>query len=205
MSRLTVTAFVTLDGVMQAPGGPQEDDSGGFCFGGWVHAYADEDMGQTLAEWFAMADAFLLGRRTYEIFAAHWPRVLDPNDSIAEALNRLPKYVASSTLKDPLWAHTTVLEGNVVSAIRELKKMPGKELQVHGSCALIQTLLKHGLVDELRLMTFPVVLGMGKRLFGYGAAPSAMALTGTRLTGSGVVVQVYQPAGAVKLGSFVLS
>jgi dihydrofolate reductase len=204
MGRLTVTAFVTLDGVMQAPGGPDDDDSGGFCFGGWAFPYADEDMGRTLAEWCAMADAFLLGRRTYEIFAAHWPLVTDPTDSVAAAFNSLPKYVASSTLKDPAWSNTTVIDSNIVSAVRELKRLSQRELQVHGSSALIQTLLKHGLIDELRLMTFPVVLGMGKRLFGYGAAPSAMALTGARLTGAGVLVQVYQPAGAVKLGSFAL-
>jgi dihydrofolate reductase len=202
MARLTVTAFITLDGVMQAPGGPTEDDSGAFSFGGWVFPYADEDMGRTMAEWFAMADAFLLGRRTYEIFAAHWPRVSDPQDPIARALNSLPKHVVSTTLTKTEWANSQLVQGDVVSAIRALKKAPGRELQVHGSCELVQTLLKHSLVDELRLLTFPVVLGTGKRLFGPGTAPSAMGLTGARRTSTGVVVQTYQPAGAVKLGSF---
>src|SRR5215211_1900444 len=203
--RLTLTTFVTLDGVMQAPGGPDEDPSGGFEHGGWLVPYADADMGQAVAGWFAEADAFLLGRRTYEIFAAAWPKVTDPDDPIASRLNALPKYVASRTLQDLSWNRSELIGGDVATAVAELKRRPGRELQVHGSGGLAQTLLEHGLVDEYRLLTYPVVLGKGKRLFGAGAKPTALGLVDRRTTSAGVAIDVYAGAGEPMLGSFELT
>jgi dihydrofolate reductase len=202
--RLTLTTFLTLDGVMQAPGGPSEDPSDGFEYGGWLVPYADEDMGEAMAGWFAEVDAFLLGRRTYEIFAASWPRVTDPDDPIASRLNRLPKHVASRTLKEVTWSGSTLIEGDVVEAVAELKRQPGRELQVHGSGNLAQTLIQHGLVDEYRLLTYPVVLGAGRRLFADGARPAALRLVETRTTSTGVTIAVYEPAGEPTFGSFEL-
>jgi dihydrofolate reductase len=206
--RLTVTTFLSLDGVMQAPGGPEEDTSGGFDLGGWLVPFADEDMGRRVVEWFATADALLLGRRTYEIFAGHWPRVTDENDPVATAINRLPKYVATRTLDKAEWEGTTLLkgeaDGGVVEEIRELKSRPGRDLQVHGSAGLIQTLIAHDLVDEYRLFVYPVVLGKGKRLFEPGSAPATMRHVATRTTGAGVTVHTYERAGGLTFGSFQL-
>jgi dihydrofolate reductase len=203
--KLTVNTFQTLDGVMQAPGGPQEDPSNGFEHGGWLVPHADPEMGAFVDESFGSAEAFLLGRRTYEIFAAHWPKVTD-DDPVPRKLNALPKYVASRTLRedDLDWAGSSLLGDDVPAAVAELKERPGGELQVHGSAGLIQTLLREGLVDELRLLTFPVVLGTGKRLFGDGAVPAGVRLTESRTTSAGTVIAVYAFEGRPSYGSFAL-
>ena len=200
--RLTIQTFMTLDGVMQAPGGPGEDEEGGFTHGGWSFPYGDEDSGTAIVEWFADADAFLLGRRTYEIFATHWPKVTDPNDPVASKLNGLPKYVASTTLGSADWHNSSLLGGDVVGEIKKLKEQPGKELQVHGSGGLAQTLIENDLIDEYRLFTMPVHLGSGKKLFRHGVRPAALKLTGTRTTAAGVVIATYVPDGPVRYGSF---
>jgi dihydrofolate reductase len=202
--RLTLTTFLTLDGVMQGPGGPEEDPSGGFDQGGWLVPYADEDMGRFMDETFAAADAFLLGRRTYEIFAAFWPQVTDEADPVATKLNKLPKYVASTTLDALGWEGSTLLRGDVAEEVAKLKRQPGNELQVHGSGQLAQTLIEHQLIDEYRLLIYPVVLGTGKRLFRDGVTPAALRLIHTRSTGSGIAVHVYEPAGKPTYGSFAL-
>jgi dihydrofolate reductase len=199
-----VTTFLTLDGVVQGPGSPEEDRSGGFEQGGWLVPYADEDMGRLVADWFALADGFLLGRRTYEIFSAYWPHVTDEHDPVATRLNGLPKYVASKTLDSVEWHNSTLLKGDVTEEVARLKREPGRELQVHGSGTLVQTLMAHELIDEYRLWFYPVVLGKGKRLFAEGGTPTALRLVDTKTTGAGVVIHVYQPAGEVKFGSFAL-
>ena len=202
--RLTATTFLTLDGVMQAPGGPEEDRSEGFEHGGWSFPYADEDFGRLVTGWFAQADAFLLGRRTYEIFAAFWPLVADAADPVASPLNALPKYVASRTLEAVTWQNTTLLEGDVVEEVAKLKEQPGRELQVHGSGDLLQTLMAHDLVDEYRLFVYPVVVGSGRRLFRDGAAPRSLTLADTTTTSTGVVVARYRRGGPLVTGSFTV-
>jgi dihydrofolate reductase len=204
--RLTLHTFVTLDGVMQAPGGPTEDPSDGFDHGGWFVSYAAQDpqFGEAISRWFEQADAFLLGRRTYEIFAAHWPRVDATGDPVATGLNTLPKHVASTTLDSVDWQNSTLIKGDVVDAVAELKRADGGELQVHGSQGLAQTLIRAGLIDEYRLITAPIVLGQGRRLFADGAVPMALRRTHSETTGSGLRVDVYEPAGEPELGSFQL-
>jgi dihydrofolate reductase len=202
--RLTLTTFLSLDGVMQAPGAPDEDRSGDFRHGGWLVPYADADMGRIIDDVFAKTDAFLLGRRTYDIFAAYWPRVTDPNDPVAAALNRLPKYVVSRTLDKVEWHNSTLIRGDVPKQVAELKRRHEREILIQGSSELLQTLLANDLVDEYRLLIFPVVLGSGKRLFGSGAVPSALTLVDTRATSTGVVVNTYRPAGKPSYGSFAL-
>jgi dihydrofolate reductase len=203
--RLTVQTFLTLDGVMQAPGGPDEDLDGNFAHGGWSFPFGDEEGFAVVGGWFTNADAFLLGRKTYDIFAGYWPAHDDPADPVAGRLNRLPKYVASTTLTDPSWTNTTVLDGDVVSAIRKLKESPGRELQVHGSGELLQTLIEHDLVDEYRLFFYPVLIGAtaGKRLFRDREKGAALKLTSSTTTGAGVVIATYEPAGPAQYGSYM--
>ena len=201
MAELTLTTFLTLDNVMQAPGGPGEDPSAGFRHEGWLVPHADADMGLTMTDIFSKADAFLLGRRTYDIFARHWPRVTDPDDSIAAKLNSLPKFVASRTETTFSWSNTELIR-NVVKEMAALKQRFPREVQVHGSCGLAQTLIEYDLVDEYRLLTFPVILGHGKRLFGGGAVPARLTLARSHTTSTGVVVNVYRRGGRFTTGSF---
>jgi dihydrofolate reductase len=202
--KLTVTESVSLDGVMQGLGGPDEDRRGGFERGGWALPLVDGEVGAFLNDVYARADAFLFGRRTYEIFAGFWPKVTDPNDPIASRLNSLPKYVPTRTLEEVSWAGTTLLKGDLAEEIAELKAKPGRELQVHGSGSLAQALMQHGLVDEYRLLTYPVILGAGRRLFGDGAKPAALRFVDHRTTSAGVSIDVYQPVGEPTYGSFGL-
>jgi dihydrofolate reductase len=200
--KLTTTTFVSVDGVMQGPGGADEDRSGGFTRGGWLVPYFDDELGQFMDQLFRQVDAFLLGRRTYEIFAGSWGRMADPAaNAIAAALNTLPKYVASTTLKDPEWANTTVLPDDVAPAVRALKEQPGRELQVHGSGALVRWLLDNDLVDEVNLIIFPVIVGDGTRLFPDQGLDTALELVESRTTPKGVTIQVYRPAGRPGYGT----
>jgi dihydrofolate reductase len=199
--QLTVTTFLSVDGVYQGPGGPEEDRRDGFDRGGWLVPHFDEATGQFMDEVFREVDAFLLGRRTYEIFAASWPNATDPNDRVAESLNTLPKYVASTTLEDPQWANSTVLKGDLASAVQELKERDGRELQVHGSGKLVQFLLANDLVDRLNLLVFPVIVGAGRRLFPDSGIATALALEESRTTPSGVAISVYRPSGRPEFGT----
>jgi dihydrofolate reductase len=200
--RLTVTTFMTLDGVYQAPGGPGEDDEGGFRHGGWSFPYADADFGTAMAGWFTKAGAFLLGRRTYDIFAGYWPKVTDEADPIASRLNALPKYVVSRSERPLGWQNSRLVTGDAPAEIAKLKEQPGNELQVHGSGNLVHTLIRHGLVDEYRLLVYPVLLGSGKRLFPEGDIGAALRLTDSKATGTGVQILTYEPAGPAQYGSF---
>jgi dihydrofolate reductase len=200
MSKLVATTFVTLDGVYQAPGGPDEDRSGGFEQGGWLAPHFDEAGGAFMGEVFRRAGSFLLGRKTYEIFAGYWPNVTDESNPVASALNSLPKYVASRTLEKAEWEHSTVIR-DVPAQVRALKKQPGSELQVHGSGNLIQTLLEHELVDVYNLLLFPVVLGAGKRLFREGVTPTGLRLTHSQTTEKGVVILSYERTGEPTYGT----
>ncbi len=202
--RLTLHTFLTLDGVMQAPGGPDEDPDGHFEHGGWSFPYGDQDFAAAMTGWFAQADAFLLGRKTYEIFRGHWPRVTDADDPIASKLNALPKYVATTTLGSVDWHNSSLLRGDVAAEVAKLKERPGNELQVHGSGGLAQTLIDHDLIDEYRLLFFPVHLGSGKKLFRDGAKAAALRLTSSATTSSGVIIATYQPAGPAQYGSHAL-
>jgi len=204
MGKLVSQIFVSLDGVYQAPGGPQEDTRDGFEQGGWTVPYSDDDFGRFVTEVFDSVDAFLLGRRTYDIFAGYWPKVTDPTDPIASKLNALPKYVASSTLTDPEWAGATVIGGDLAKEVTALKERTDGELQVHGSGALLQSLLALDLVDTVHLMTFPVVLGAGRRLFAEGSVPTAFKHTGGLITSKGVSIQSYDFAGRPDYGSYDL-
>jgi len=192
--KLTVHTFLTLDGVMQGPGGPDEDTTGGFTRGGWVVPLVDEGFGRIVDGWFAQADEILLGRTTYDMMSEFWSQITDPEDEVGRRLNALPKHIASKTLTDPTWNNSTVIEGDVVEAVRALKERPGRELQVHGSWELLQALQAAGLVDEYRLLVFPVVLGTGKRLFGEGTAPTGFTLVESEVTGTGAVYEVLRPA-----------
>jgi dihydrofolate reductase len=203
--QLTVTTFLSVDGVYQGPGGPEEDRSGGFDRGGWLVPHFDEATGEFMTEVFKGVDAFLIGRRTYEIFAASWPNVTDPNDPVANSLNTLPKYVASSTLQDPQWSNTTVLKGDLASAVQELKDRDGRELQVHGSGRLVQFLLANDLVDRLNLLVFPVIVGAGRRLFPESGIATGLALDESQTTPSGVAISVYRPSGRPEFGSVELT
>ena len=202
MGSLTIAAFLTLDGVMQAPGGPGEDRDHGFEHGGWSFPYASEDMREVISEAFGRADCFLLGRRTYEIFAASWPNFPDKDDPVASRLNTLPKYVVSTTLASTDWQPTTIIRGDVAAEVAKLKDRHEGEIQVHGSAALAQTLHACGLVDEYRLFIEPVVLGTGKRLFESGSTPTALQLIDNQAMDKGSVLAIYRPVGKPTYGEF---
>lgn len=202
MATLSLTQFLTLDGVIQAPGGPEEDPSEGFEHGGWSAPYDDEDFGQRVTEIFARPTAFLLGRRTYDIFAGYWPRHDAPDNPVASKLNHLPKYVATTTLTSADWENTTLLRGDVVKEVTALKERLDGEIQMHGSAGLARTLLDHDLIDTLHLQVFPVVLGTGRRLFSDGIRPTAFRLTDARVTSTGVTLHTYELAGRPTYGSF---
>jgi dihydrofolate reductase len=202
MGTLTIATFMTLDGIMQGPGGPDEDRDGGFEHGGWSFPYFSEDMGEAVGEAFGKADCFLLGRRTYEIFAASWPNFPDQDDPVASRLNSLPKYVVSTTLESPEWQPTTVISGDVRTEVSKLKEQYDGEIQVHGSAALAQTLHADGLIDEYRVFIEPIVLGTGKRLFEPAAAPTALGLVESRPMRKGTILAVYRPTGKPTYGEF---
>jgi dihydrofolate reductase len=198
--KLTSTMFLSVDGVYQGPGGPTEDTSDGFERGGWLVPHFDEQTGEYMTEVFGNVDAFLLGRRTYEIFAASWPNATDTSDPVASKLNNLPKHVVSTTLPSADWKNSQIVRGDVATAVAELKAIPGQELQVHGSGRLVRWLLENDLLDELRLLVFPVIVGAGRRLFPESGNATGLRLVDTRTTGSGVAVHVYQPAGRAEFG-----
>jgi dihydrofolate reductase len=206
MRKLIVLSFITLDGVMQAPGGPEEDPTGGFKYGGWAAGYWDDFLGSVMAEQMAKPFDALLGRKTYEIFAAYWPYVKsdDSDGPIADKINSAKKYVVSTTLDKLEWSNSTLIKGDVVQEIKNLKQQSGPELQVSGSSNLIQTLLKHDLIDEFRLKIFPITLGTGKRLFGDGTIPAGLKLVDSKTSTTGVIIATYERAGKVKTGSFAL-
>jgi dihydrofolate reductase len=199
MRELIVNTFLTLDGVMQAPGGPEEDPSGGFDHGGWSFGYWDEQMQGAMGESMSKPFDLVLGRKTYEIFAAHWPYSDDP---AAEPLNRATKHVASTTRSELEWENSKLIEGEVPEGVRGLKEEEGPELQVHGSANLIQTLLQHGLVEEFRVWIFPLVLGKGKRLFDGGTVPAGMELASSQVSSTGVIMATYRSGAEIKGGSF---
>jgi dihydrofolate reductase len=200
MRPLVVTTFVTLDGVMQAPGGPGEDPSGGFSYEGWLPPFFDETLGEQMNAWFVPAQDFLLGRTTYDIFYASWPKMIG-DDPVSQGLNFKKKYVASRTRSSVEWETAELLQGDVGDAVRALKAEDGGELQVHGSAGLIQTLLREDLIDELRLIVFPVALGEGKRLFGEGTIPRTWRLTDLKASPTGVLMTTYQRVGEVETGA----
>ena len=198
MPKLIVLSFITLDGIMQAPGGPEEDTSGGFEHGGWTVPYFDDFLGKVMTEQMNKPFNLLLGRKTFEIFASYWPQ----HENEWPGINKATKYVASNTLTKHEWSNSVFLKGNVVDEIEKLKQQHGPDLQVHGSGNLIQTLLKHDVVDEFWLKIFPVALGAGKRLFAEGTMPAAFKLIESKTSPSGVIIASYVRAGDVKTGSF---
>jgi dihydrofolate reductase len=202
MRKLIVNTFMTLDGVMQAPGAPEEDDSGGFALGGWSVNYWDDLMGQVMGEAMSAPFDLVLGRRTYDIFAAHWPHATD--EPAAKPLNDATKYVASRSHPTLEWRNSVLIEGDAADGVSAVKQGDGPELQVHGSANLIQTLLRHDLVDAYRLWVFPLVVGSGKRLFSEGTLPSALKLVDSQVSTTGVVIGTYEPAGEIVTGSFAL-
>ncbi|HEY7043605.1 MAG TPA: dihydrofolate reductase family protein [Nocardioidaceae bacterium] len=201
MRKLTVNTFLTLDGVMQAPGGPEEDDSSGFNHGGWSVNYWDDTMNQAMADATSTPFAMVLGRKTYDIMAAYWPTA--PEEAGGTVFNEATKYVASRSRRTvDEWANSMLIEGDAAEGLAALKQQDGPELRVSGSADLIQTLLRHKLVDEYWLWVFPVVIGSGKRLFADGTIPSALKLVDHKVSTTGVVMGVYQPAGEIETGSF---
>jgi dihydrofolate reductase len=197
--KLTASMMLTLDGVYQGPGGPDEDRRGGFDRGGWTAPFADADMWPFLTSWFERADALLLGRKTWEIWEPYWPRHDD--NPLGKAINGLPRYVPSTTLKDPAWPNTHVISGDVEASIRELKAKPGNELQVHGSGELLRWLLEHDLVDELNIRLYPVVVGDGLRLFPERGQTHDLELVESRSLPAGVTLLTYRPSGRARFGT----
>jgi len=202
MRELVVSTFLTLDGVMQAPGGPEEDDSGGFAHGGWSVNYFDEQVGRFMGETMGAPFDLVLGRKTYDIFAAYWPNA--PEEAGAKPLNDATKYVASRGRPTLEWSNSVLIEGDAAEGVTALKEEDGPELQVHGSGNLIQTLLRHNLIDRYRLLIFPVVIGSGKRLFSEGTIPSGLRLVDGEVSTTGVIMGTYEPAGDIVTGSFAL-
>lgn len=202
MRKPIVSTFLTLDGVMQAPGGPEEDDSGGFALGGWSVNYWDDQMGQVMGEAMSTPFDLVLGRRTYDLFAAYWPHATD--NPGAKPLNDATKYVVSRSRPTLEWSRSVLIEGDAAEGIAVLKKEDGPELQVHGSGNLIQTLMRHSLVDQYRIWVFPLVIGSGKRLFSDGTIPAALKLVDSKVSTTGVVIGTYEPAGEIVSGSFAL-
>ena len=200
--RLTLMEFLTLDGVSQGPGSPDEDTSDGFTQGGWFVPHLDEEFVQQAVDWLGRADALLFGRRTYDNFSRDWPQMTDPDDPFSEKMNGLPKYVASHSLKQASWAPTTILSGDVAAQVAELKRQPGRELQIHGSARLAQSLLAAGLVDEVRLVIAPVVVGNGRRLFPVGGAAAGLRLVSSNTTPGGLAILVYESAGLPEYGTY---
>lgn len=202
MRKLVVNTFITLDGVMQAPGGPEEDTTGNFKYGGWSFHYWDEMMNKVMDEFMGKPFELLLGRKTYEIFAAHWPYV--ENDPVADKFNATKKYVVSRTLNKVNWSNSFLIKNNVVQEIGKLKEQNGPELQVHGSANLIKTLANENLVDEYNIWIFPVVVGKGKQLFGEGTNAGNLKLVDVKSSSTGVIISTYKPDGELKVGSFAL-
>ena len=204
MRKIIVGAFVSLDGVMQAPGGPKEDTAGGFTLGGWTFNYWDDAMGAFMSEGFSKPFDLLLGRKTYDIFAAHWPRVSD-DDPIAAAFNKVTKYVATRSPGKPLaWKNSQTLGNDPVASLRDIKRQQGPDLLVQGSGDFIQTLLANDMVDEFNLLIFPLLLGLGKRLFNSGAMPAGLKLTSSVTSSTGVIMARYERGGEIVPGSFAL-
>jgi dihydrofolate reductase len=200
--RLILMEFLSLDGVAQGPGSPEEDTSDGFTRGGWLVPHLDEEFMRIVTGWLGEVDAFLFGRRTYANFARDWPKMDDPDDPFAAKLNGLPKYVASHGPIQADWEPTTILSGDVPARVAEVKRQPGRELQIHGSARLGASLLAAGLVDELRLMVAPVVVGSGRRLFPASGVPAGMKLLSNETTPAGVAAQVYEPTGPPRYGTY---
>ncbi|MBO9151612.1 dihydrofolate reductase family protein [Chitinophaga sp. GCM10012297] len=201
MRKIILTVFVSLDGVMQAPGGPQEDTTGGFEWGGWQANYGDDLLGKVMTEIMAQPFDLLLGRRTYEIFSAYWPYNTD--NPIGDKFTRAKKYVVCNHPLDLPWENSTQVQGNIVAELKKLKQQDGDPLMVWGSGVLVQTLLEANLIDSINLLTYPITIGKGKRLFGNGTQPVTFKLTSSKISPSGVVVATYEPAGKLVPGSFV--
>jgi dihydrofolate reductase len=199
MRKLVVLSFISLDGVMQGPGGPGEDDSGGFKYGGWTVPYFDDELGRVMGQQMGHPFDLLLGHKTFDIFAGYWPKETGP---VGDPINRATKYVVSHSAVKSNWEKTVPITGDVAARIKQLKAEDGPELQVHGSGNLIQTLLKHDLVDEFWLKIYPLVLGSGKRLFAEGTVPRSFGLVDGKITPAGIIIANYARAGEVKIGSF---
>lgn len=193
--KLILTEFVSLDGVSQGPGSPDEDTSDGFTQGGWLVPHMDDAFIRRAAAWLGEAGGLLLGRRTYDAYARDWPQITDPDDPFTALMNSLPKYVASDSLKEATWNPTTILSGDVAGQVAELKRQPGRELQIHGSARLAQSLLAAGLIDQLRLVVAPVILGHGRRLFPDGGAPAGLRLATQETTPGGLAIVLYECVG----------
>ena len=200
--KLVLMQFMSLDGVSQGPGSPDEDTSGGFTRGGWFVPFVDAAFMQTVTQWIDAADAFLFGRQTYEAFAMHWPNVTDPGDAVARKLNGVPKYVVSKSVREAHWNATTILSGDIAAEVAQLKRQAGREIQIHGSARLARWLIGEGLVDEVRLAVAPVVLGQGRKLFPDGGSPLGFKLAHHDTTSAGLAIHTYEAAGTPSFGTY---